>query len=153
MSPVGQVQDNRGLRHCLHCCVRAVPLSEGTCPTRQSFPSCLPQGPCTRRRGKKLELDLKWKRTRPGALSPPPAKKEKTAFTILIWHGLMSETVETGSLEDFKRLAKEFVASTLRKVKTTEAFTDFSMMEVSAAHGFLGFLLHFCSNNIADPFI
>lgn len=37
----------------------------------------------------------------------------------------MSETVETGSLEDFKRLVEEFVASTLQKTKMVEAFTDF----------------------------
>jgi hypothetical protein len=44
---------------------------------------------------------------------PPSTTKERTALTIMNWYGLMTETVETGSLNDFKRVAQEFVASAL----------------------------------------
>jgi hypothetical protein len=35
----------------------------------------------------------------------PPHLKPRTALGILIRHGLMSETVETGTLEEFSRAA------------------------------------------------
>jgi hypothetical protein len=64
-----------------------------------------------------------------GALS---TTKEKMALAILIQHGFMSETMETGSLEDFKQLVEDFIASASRWTKTAEAFMGFSIMEVSA---------------------
>jgi hypothetical protein len=70
------------------------------------------------------------------AWSPNPglalAKKARTALAILICHGLFSETVETRSLDDFKGVVEEFFVSTSRRMKVAEAFTEFSMMEVSS---------------------
>jgi hypothetical protein len=42
----------------------------------------------------------------------------------------MSKTVETGSLDDFRQVAYEFLASTSRRRKTAKAFMDFSMAEM-----------------------
>jgi hypothetical protein len=64
-----------------------------------------------------------------------PTMKARTALAILIRHGLFSETLETGSLDDFKRMEEEFLASALRRMKVAEAFTEFSMMEVSSGEG------------------
>jgi hypothetical protein len=74
------------------------------------------------------------------AWSPEPgsarATKVKTALAIPICHGLFSETVETGSLDDFKGVAKEFLASASWGMKVAEAFTKLFMMEVSSGgHG------------------
>jgi hypothetical protein len=82
-----------------------------------------------------FELEAMYKAWSPNP-EPPPTMKERTALAILIWHGLIIETVETGSLDDFKRVAKEFVASTSQRGKTVEAFTEFSMMEMSIGQGF-----------------
>jgi hypothetical protein len=60
-----------------------------------------------------------------------PATKARTALAIHIRHGLFSETVEMGSLDDFKGVAEEFLSSASRRMKLAEALMEFSMMEVS----------------------
>jgi hypothetical protein len=64
-----------------------------------------------------------------------PASTARTALAILIRHGLLSETVETGSLDDFKGVVKELLSSASRRMKVAEVFTEFSMMEVSSGRG------------------
>jgi hypothetical protein len=64
-----------------------------------------------------------------------PVTKARTALAILICHGFFSETVETGSLDDFKGVAEEFLSSASRRMKVAEAFMEFSMMEVSSGGG------------------
>jgi hypothetical protein len=64
-----------------------------------------------------------------------PATTAKTALAILIRHGLLSETVETGSLDNFKGVVEELLSSASRRRKVAEAFTEFSMMEVSSGGG------------------
>jgi hypothetical protein len=61
----------------------------------------------------------------------PPHVKPRTALGTLIQHGLLSEAVEMGTLEEFSRAAQEFLSSASRRVMTVEAFTDFSMAELS----------------------
>jgi hypothetical protein len=60
---------------------------------------------------------------------PPPAMKARTTLAILIQHRLFSETVETGSLDNFKGMAEEFLASASQRMKVAEAFMEFSIME------------------------
>jgi hypothetical protein len=43
----------------------------------------------------------------------------------------LSETVETGSLDDFKGVVEELLSSASQRMKVAEALTEFSMMEVS----------------------
>jgi hypothetical protein len=62
----------------------------------------------------------------------PPHLLLRTALGILICHGLLSETVKTGTLEEFSEAAQEFLSRASRRVTTVEAFTDFSMAEVSS---------------------
>jgi hypothetical protein len=64
-----------------------------------------------------------------------PAATARTALAILIRHGLLSETVETGSLDNFKGVVEELLSSASRRRKVAEAFTEFSMMEVSSGGG------------------
>jgi hypothetical protein len=87
-------------------------------------------------------------------LEPPPATKARMALAILIQHGLFSETVEMGSLDDFKEVAEEFLTSVSRRMKVVEAFTEFSMMkvvEVSSGEGLWRIPLLSCIHHIADP--
>jgi hypothetical protein len=58
----------------------------------------------------------------------PPHLLPRTALGILIRHGLLSKTVETRTLE----AAQEFLSNPSQSVTTAEAFTDFSMAEVSS---------------------
>jgi hypothetical protein len=73
------------------------------------------------------------------AWSPDPESAlvttARTALAILIRHGLLSETVEMGSLDDFKGVVEELLSSASRRMKVAEAFTEFSMMEVSSGGG------------------
>lgn len=64
------------------------------------------------------------------------ATKVRMALVIiLICYGLFSETVETGSLDDFKRVAEKFLSSASQRMKLAEVFMEFSMMEVSWGGG------------------
>jgi hypothetical protein len=65
----------------------------------------------------------------------------------------MNETVETGSLDNFKRAAYDFLACLSWRAKTVEVFTDFSTTKVSAVQGFLEFLVAWCIQHIVDWFI
>jgi hypothetical protein len=53
-------------------------------------------------------------------LGSTPTTKARTALAILIRHGLFSETVETRTLDDFKGLVEEFLASVSRTMKVME---------------------------------
>ena len=64
-----------------------------------------------------------------------PATKARTALAILIFHGLFSKTIEMGSFNDFKGVAEELLASASQRMKVVEAFSEFSMMEVSSKRG------------------
>jgi hypothetical protein len=44
----------------------------------------------------------------------------------------LSETIETGSLDNFKGVVEELLSSASRRMKVAEAFTEFSMMKVSS---------------------
>jgi hypothetical protein len=43
--------------------------------------------------------------------------------------------VEMGSLDNFKEVVEELLSSASRRMKVAEAFTEFSMMEVSSGRG------------------
>jgi hypothetical protein len=98
----------------------------------------------------RFEVEVEYEAWSPES-GPPPAMKARTALAILIWHGLFSETVEIGSLDDFKGVAEEFFARASRRMKVVVAFTEFSMIEVSSGDGLLGIPLPSCIHDIADP--
>jgi hypothetical protein len=82
----------------------------------------------------RFEVEAKYEAWSPEP-GPAPTTKVRTALAILIRHGLFSKTVETGSLNDFKGVAEEFIASASRWMKVAEALTELSMMEVSSREG------------------
>jgi hypothetical protein len=82
----------------------------------------------------------------------PFATKARMALAILIWLRFFSETLETRSLDDFKQVVEEFLASVLRRMKVVETFTECSMMQVSSGEDLWGIPLLFCLYHISDPF-
>jgi hypothetical protein len=79
-------------------------------------------------------LEASYEAWNPDPRSAPTTTSE-IALAILILHGFLSETLETGSLDDFKRVEEELLSSASRRMKVAKAFTEFSMMEVSSRGG------------------